>query len=119
MHSLDTLFLDRDGVINVDKEYVHKIEDVEFVDGIFELIDTVSDLLPEMVELDIESKEIRIAVIGKPNVGKSSLINKLLKIFFSHVGQRFHRSYLIFHYSPFLIKDYKVSMLHQHLQQHI
>ena len=32
------LFLDRDGVINVDKEYVHKIEDVEFLDGIFELI---------------------------------------------------------------------------------
>lgn len=31
------LFLDRDGVINVDKNYVHKIEDFEFVDGIFEL----------------------------------------------------------------------------------
>lgn len=32
------LFLDRDGVINVDHGYVHKPEDVEFVDGIFELI---------------------------------------------------------------------------------
>jgi len=31
------LFLDRDGVINVDKAYVHRIEDFEFVDGIFEL----------------------------------------------------------------------------------
>jgi D-glycero-D-manno-heptose 1,7-bisphosphate phosphatase len=31
------LFLDRDGVINVEKSYVHKIEDFEFVDGIFEL----------------------------------------------------------------------------------
>ncbi len=31
------LFLDRDGVINVDKEYVHKIEDFEFCKGIFEL----------------------------------------------------------------------------------
>ena len=31
------LFLDRDGVINVDKKYVHKIEDFEFFDEIFEL----------------------------------------------------------------------------------
>lgn len=32
------LFLDRDGVINVDHGYVHKPEDVEFIDGIFELV---------------------------------------------------------------------------------
>jgi D-glycero-D-manno-heptose 1,7-bisphosphate phosphatase len=31
------LFLDRDGVINVEKSYVHHIKDFEFVDGIFEL----------------------------------------------------------------------------------
>jgi D-glycero-D-manno-heptose 1,7-bisphosphate phosphatase len=31
------LFLDRDGVINVDRGYVHRIEDVEFIPGIFEL----------------------------------------------------------------------------------
>jgi D-glycero-D-manno-heptose 1,7-bisphosphate phosphatase len=31
------LFLDRDGVINVEKNYVYSIEDFEFVDGIFEL----------------------------------------------------------------------------------
>ncbi|MDQ7042633.1 MAG: HAD family hydrolase [Sulfurimonas sp.] len=31
------LFLDRDGVINVEKEYLYKIEDFEFTDGIFEL----------------------------------------------------------------------------------
>lgn len=32
------LFLDRDGVINIEKNYVHKIEDFEFVSGIFPLI---------------------------------------------------------------------------------
>lgn len=32
------LFLDRDGVINVDHGYVHRIEDFEFVPGIFELV---------------------------------------------------------------------------------
>ena len=30
------LFLDRDGVINTEKGYVHKIEEFEFVDGVFE-----------------------------------------------------------------------------------
>ena len=31
------LFLDRDGVINVDKHYTYKIEDFEFVDGIIDV----------------------------------------------------------------------------------
>jgi len=31
------LFLDRDGVINVDSGYVHRIEDFKFVPGIFDL----------------------------------------------------------------------------------
>jgi D-glycero-D-manno-heptose 1,7-bisphosphate phosphatase len=31
------LFLDRDGVVNVDRGYVHRPEDIEFVDGIFDL----------------------------------------------------------------------------------
>jgi len=32
------LFLDRDGVINIDHGYVHRPVDVEFLDGIFELV---------------------------------------------------------------------------------
>lgn len=32
------LFLDRDGVINVDRGYVYKSEEVEFIDGIFNLV---------------------------------------------------------------------------------
>jgi len=36
--SVAALFLDRDGVVNVDKGYVHKPQDCEFVDGIFDLI---------------------------------------------------------------------------------
>lgn len=31
------LFLDRDGVINVEKDYLYKIEDFEFIDGIMDL----------------------------------------------------------------------------------
>ena len=32
------LFLDRDGIINIDHGYVYKIEDFEFTEGIFELL---------------------------------------------------------------------------------
>ena len=32
------LFLDRDGVINIDKGYVFKKEDIRFYDGISELV---------------------------------------------------------------------------------
>jgi D-glycero-D-manno-heptose 1,7-bisphosphate phosphatase len=35
---IKALFLDRDGVINIDHGYVHKPEDFEFVPGIFELV---------------------------------------------------------------------------------
>jgi len=31
------LFLDRDGVINIEKDYLYKIEDFEFIDGIFDI----------------------------------------------------------------------------------
>ena len=32
------LFLDRDGVINVDRGYVHRVDDFEFMPGIFSLV---------------------------------------------------------------------------------
>lgn len=32
---MKTIFLDRDGIINVDKGYVHSVSDFEFVKGIF------------------------------------------------------------------------------------
>jgi D-glycero-D-manno-heptose 1,7-bisphosphate phosphatase len=36
------LFLDRDGVINVERNYVHRVEDFEFVPGIFDLCQEAS-----------------------------------------------------------------------------
>ncbi len=35
--SKKALFLDRDGVINIEKNYLYKIKDFEFLDGIFDL----------------------------------------------------------------------------------
>lgn len=38
------LFLDRDGVINVEKDYLYRKEDFEFIEGIFELCKHYQDL---------------------------------------------------------------------------
>jgi len=37
------LFLDRDGVINIEKEYLYKIEEFEFADGVFEICKSFQD----------------------------------------------------------------------------
>ena len=33
--NIKTIFLDRDGVINKEKNYIYKVEDFEFIDGVF------------------------------------------------------------------------------------
>jgi D-glycero-D-manno-heptose 1,7-bisphosphate phosphatase len=38
------LFLDRDGVINIEKDYLYKIDDFEFIDGIIDLVKYYYDL---------------------------------------------------------------------------
>ena len=43
-----------------------------------ELLDAVLEKLPLVVARKPQSREINVAIIGRPNVGKSSLINKLL-----------------------------------------
>lgn len=45
--------------------------------GTGDLLDEVFKYFPEKVEEDYSDEYIKVAVIGKPNVGKSSLINKI------------------------------------------
>lgn len=46
--------------------------------GIGDVLDAVYEHFPKQEEVEEENKKIKVAVIGKPNVGKSSLINKIL-----------------------------------------
>lgn len=46
--------------------------------GIGDMLDEVTKHFPEREEEEAEDERPRIAIVGKPNVGKSSIINKLL-----------------------------------------
>src|SRR5262249_56906724 len=46
--------------------------------GVGDLLDAIVERLPTVTATDHKRDEINVAIIGRPNVGKSSLINKLL-----------------------------------------
>jgi GTP-binding protein len=55
----------------------------EHGDGVYELLDEVLRHLPARggagTDQPVEASETRIAIVGRPNVGKSSLMNRLLR----------------------------------------
>jgi GTP-binding protein len=55
----------------------------EHGDGVYELLDEVLRYLPARggagTDQPVEASETRIAIVGRPNVGKSSLMNRLLR----------------------------------------
>lgn len=46
--------------------------------GMGDVLDAIYEHFPEADEEDIDDGTIKVAIIGKPNVGKSSLVNKIL-----------------------------------------
>lgn len=61
-------------------EQVHAISAIHGL-GVGDLLDGVVDSLADVSELTIEDEDddrLKIAIVGRPNVGKSSLLNKLL-----------------------------------------
>ena len=48
--------------------------------GTGDLLDACVENFPEYEEEEIEEDRIKVAIIGKPNVGKSSLLNKILGV---------------------------------------
>ena len=46
--------------------------------GIGDLLDAVFEHLPEEADDEVDEETLRVAIVGKPNAGKSSLINRIL-----------------------------------------
>ena len=46
--------------------------------GIGDLLDAVFEHLPDEADDEVDEETLRVAIVGKPNAGKSSLINRIL-----------------------------------------
>jgi GTP-binding protein len=51
----------------------------EHGDGVYELLDAILARLPVRASVTPVADEIKVAIVGRPNVGKSSLVNRLLR----------------------------------------
>jgi D-glycero-D-manno-heptose 1,7-bisphosphate phosphatase len=87
------LFLDRDGVINVDRNYVHRREDFDFLPGIFDLCLTAQD-----------ARFIPIVITNQAGIGRGiyseddfqQLTGWMLERFLEHgvrIGRVYHCPY--------------------------
>jgi len=53
--TIKTIFLDRDGVINIEKKYLYKIEEFKFINGVFEACKNFIDLGYEIIIVSNQS----------------------------------------------------------------
>lgn len=58
-------------------DHLHTIS-AEHNRGVYDMVDELMQLLPDSKDSETEKELTRIAVVGRPNVGKSSLVNRLL-----------------------------------------
>ena len=72
------LFLDRDGVVNVDNGYVHRKENFEFIDGIFALCRAV-----------VEEDMLLVIVTNQSGIGRGYFSEEQFRILNSWMLSRF------------------------------
>tara|TARA_B100000579_G_scaffold287017_1_gene237982 strand:+ start:210 stop:740 length:531 start_codon:yes stop_codon:yes gene_type:complete len=97
------LFLDRDGVINIDKKYIYKSKDLIFTDGIKELIKSAK----------LKSYKI-ICITNQSGIARGFYKEKDLKLFMNHlnqsllnsIGYELDRYYFCPHHPDGIIKEY-------------
>jgi D-glycero-D-manno-heptose 1,7-bisphosphate phosphatase len=72
------LFLDRDGVINEDRRYVHRIEDFHFIDGIFDICRAA-----------IEAGMVIIVVTNQAGIGRGFFTEQQFRALTDWMNARF------------------------------
>ena len=98
------LFLDRDGVINVDHGYVHRKEDFVFVDGIFDLTKQAAD------------KDFRIVIItNQSGIGRGLYSEEQFLELSDWLAEKFRsagviglETYFCPHHPEMAINEYRV-----------
>ena len=101
--SKNALFLDRDGVINIDHGYVHKKENFDFIDGIFDLVGNAN-----------KKGYLIVVVTNQAGIGRGlyteeifhSLTNWMIKKFFDN-GSRIDSVYFSPYHPEFGIGKYR------------
>ncbi len=76
------VFLDRDGVINIEKDYLYKIDDFEFIDGVFSSLEYLQKLGYKFVIITNQSGIGR----GYYNFEQYNILTKWMKKQFKEKG---------------------------------
>jgi len=93
------LFLDRDGTINIDRDYVYKIEDFEFIDGIFDFCNAAQSKGYEIIVITNQSGIAR----GYYGHADFDILNNHMKEQFQKAGVKITDVF----YCPHLDKNHK------------
>ncbi|PHS56529.1 MAG: D-glycero-beta-D-manno-heptose-1,7-bisphosphate 7-phosphatase [Sulfurimonas sp.] len=91
---LKALFLDRDGVINIEKKYLYKIKDFEFINGIFDLCRYYQNLGYIIIVVTNQSGIVR-ELYNEDDFNK--LTSWMIKDFFKH-DIKIHKVYFCPHH---------------------
>ncbi len=97
------LFLDRDGVINIDKKYVHKSKDLIFIDGIKELIKSAKLRSYKIICITNQSGIAR-GLYQEKDV--KSFMNYINQCLLNSIGYELDKYYFCPHHPDGIVKKY-------------
>lgn len=99
------VFLDRDGTINIEKDYVYKIEDFEFIDGVVEALRMLRSLGYKLIVVTNQSGIAR----GYYSEKDFFRLNDWMKNTLSNQGVKIDAVYYCPHHPNAKIEKYKIN----------
>lgn len=98
------IFLDRDGTINIDKSYLYKISDFEYLDGVIEALNTLSSMGFIMVVVTNQSGIAR----GYYTEEEYQILDKWMKEDLQNKGINIAASYFCPHLPDGVVPEYSI-----------